>query len=277
MLKFTLSTLLLFSVCFSEAQQMKIMSYNIRFDNPSDQPNHWEGRKEKLFALIKTHQPDLIGVQEALYHQLEDVVKALPHLAYVGVGRDDSKTKGEYSAILYDKNKYEVLRTETFWLSENPEEVASKNWDAAITRIVTWAEMKDKMSNKTFFWFNTHFDHVGKEARIQSAKLIRKQIENIAGKSPILLTGDFNCEPDDAPYQVIIEKGKVNLFDTSTGFKRDCTCCGFEVKKYEESCVRIDFIFRSKHFKVIDHITPTDNDGMYYPSDHLPVMATLKL
>ena len=253
------------------------MSYNIRFDNPGDQPNHWEGRKEKLFALINTHQPDLLGVQEALHHQLEDIVKALPHLEYVGAGRDDGKTKGEYSAILFDKNKFEVLRMETFWLSENPEVAASKNWDAAITRIVTWAEMKDKTSSKTFVWFNTHFDHIGKEARLQSAKLIRNQIENIAGKSPVLLTGDFNCEPDDAPYQAIIKKGKVNLFDTSTGFNQDCTCCGFEVKKYEESCVRIDFIFRSKHFKVINHITPTDNDGKYYPSDHLPVMATLKL
>lgn len=256
---------------------MKVMSYNIRYDNPGDNPNHWEGRKEKLFTLINTHHPDLIGVQEALHHQLEDMVEALPNFAFVGVGRDDGKTRGEYSALLYDKEKYEVLRTETFWLSENPEVIASKSWDAAITRIVSWAEMKDIKTGKTFFWFNTHFDHIGKQARLESAKLIRQKIDVIAGKSPVIVTGDFNCEPSDDPYRAMLAKGKVKLFDTSTGFAQACTCCGFALKPYEENCVRIDYIFSSKHFKVIDFITPDDNDGTYYPSDHLPVMATLKL
>jgi len=276
MCKLYLLFFILLTVISTEAQEMKLMSYNIRYDNPGDNPNHWAGRKYKLFALIEKYNPDLLGVQEALHHQLEDMLEALPHFTYVGVGRDDGKTKGEYSALLYNTHRYELLNEATFWLSETPYVTASKSWDAAITRIVSWAELKDKQSGKTFFWFNTHFDHMGKEARLQSAKLIRKKIEDIAGKAAVLVSGDFNCEPSDAPYQAMIAKGKTKLFDTANGFSQDCTFYGFKVNQQNENCVCIDYIFRSKHFKVIDYITAADNDGQYYPSDHLPVMAVLK-
>jgi endonuclease/exonuclease/phosphatase family metal-dependent hydrolase len=276
MCKLCLIFFILLAVISTEAQEMKLMSYNIRYDNPGDNPNHWVGRKEKLIALIEKYNPDLLGVQEALHHQLEDMVEAMPHFTYAGVGRDDGKTKGEYSALLYNTHRYELLHEATFWLSEGPEVIASKSWDAAITRIVSWAELKDKQSGKTFFWFNTHFDHIGKEARLQSALLIKKQIEKIAGKNPVLVSGDFNCDPHDAPYQALIAKGKAKLLDAASGFSSECTFYGFNVNQQIENCVRIDYIFRSKHFKVVDFITINDNDGKYYPSDHLPVMATLK-
>lgn len=259
------------------AQQFSLMSYNIRYDNPGDNPNHWSGRIDKVVELLKEYNPDLLGIQEALHHQLEDLIAALPHYTYVGVGRDDGKTQGEFSALLFDTQKFELLRTETFWLSENPQIIGSKNWDAAITRIVSWAELRDKQNGKTFFWFNTHFDHIGKEARQHSAKLIRQKIEEIAGKKPVLVSGDFNCEPDDTSYQLMVAKAKPNLFDASAGFKQDCTCCGFEVAQYLNRCVRIDYIFHSKQFKVLNYTTPQNNDGKYYPSDHLPVMARLRL
>lgn len=266
------------------AQSVKVMSYNIRLDTEADGVNQWKNRTDKVAALIKKYNPDLLGVQEALHNQMIDLQSNLPDYSFVGVGRDDGKEKGEYSAIFYKKDKFEVLLQNTFWLSETPEVPGSKSWDAAITRIVTYTLLKDKTTGKSFIYTNTHFDHVGKEARKNSAKLIKIFLKGFVNGAtfekpereiPIIITGDFNSEPADAPYLTMIDGDDTILTDSRPLQDRTGTFCGFEVNKIE--CRTIDYIFHSPHWKASGYKVIQDHNGTYYPSDHLPVLVTLSL
>jgi endonuclease/exonuclease/phosphatase family metal-dependent hydrolase len=277
---FNLIILLLIAVS-ANAQSVKVMSYNIRLDTEADGVNQWKNRAGKVFDLIKKNNPDLLGVQEAMHNQMMDLKNNLPEYEFVGVGRDDGREKGEYSAIFYKKNKFDVLEQKTFWLSETPEVPGSKSWDAAITRVVTCAILKDKATGKSFAYFNTHFDHIGKEARKNSAKLIKVYIAgfnngaSFSGKHknlPIIASGDFNSEPTDEPYQTMIDGKEVILFDSRPSNDLTGTFCGFEVNAMK--CKTIDYVFHSDHWKAKDYTVIQDHDERYYPSDHLPVMAT---
>lgn len=259
---------------FSDAQSIKVMTYNIRLDTPVDSVNQWAKRTEKVFALIRKYNPDILGVQEAIHHQLMDLIKNLPEYDYIGVGRDDGKTKGEYSAILFKKDRFEALQQNTFWLSETPEIPGSKSWDAAITRVASWGKFKDKKANKEFLLINTHFDHIGKEARKNSAELLKKKSEELMGNLPVIITGDFNCTREDAPYATIMDGKGLTLIDPAPS-PAPGTSCGFKVNG--RVCNAIDYLFHSSHWKASQYIVVTDNDGKYYPSDHLPVMATFEL
>lgn len=251
------------------------MSYNIRFDNPADGVNHWPKRSDKVFALIKKYDPVLLGLQEALKSQIDDIVRALPDYKYVGVGRDDGKEKGEYSPILYKPSKVELLQTGTEWLSEQPNTPGSKSWDAAITRVVTWAWFRDKQTGKTFYYINTHFDHIGKEARKNSAMMIVGLTKRLEGenKLPVFVTGDFNAQPTEPPYAVIMESGTFS--DTRPKNSTEGTFCTFSVNG--PACNLIDYIFHTDGFTSTGYQVIKDNDGTHYPSDHLPLMAELKL
>ncbi|HZY78033.1 MAG TPA: endonuclease/exonuclease/phosphatase family protein [Cyclobacteriaceae bacterium] len=251
------------------SQPIKLMSYNIRLDVASDGVNQWSNRTEKLPALIKKYDPDLVGLQEAMHHQLMDILKALPQYGYIGVGRDDGKEKGEYSAILYKKDRFDVLSQKTSWLSEKPDVPGSKSWDAAITRVLTRGKFRDKNTKKEFMYFNTHFDHIGKEARKNSAGIIVKAINSESKSLPVLVTGDFNSQITEDPYKVIIESKK--LTDARPENSTQGTFCTFSVSG--PPCTLIDHIFYTKGWKKNDYKVITDNDGTYYPSDHLPVMA----
>ena len=262
---------LLFPVCLS-AQPLKVMTYNIRYDNPGDGINQWSNRKEKVLDLISKYDPSILGVQEALLPQLEDITRALPEYVFVGVGRDDGKKKGEFSALLYKKGKFEVLEENTFWLSKTPEIPGSKDWDAAITRVATWARLRDKDSGDVFLVINTHFDHIGKEARSQSAALLKSKAEQLAGDLPVIITGDFNCTREETPYQVMMETNGLLLKDSAPENPQG-TFCNFAVGAMP--CRAIDYIFISKHWKTIQYQVIADNDGKNYPSDHLPVMVNL--
>jgi endonuclease/exonuclease/phosphatase family metal-dependent hydrolase len=257
-----------------QAQSIKVMTYNIRLDTPQDSINQWPKRAHKVYALIKKYDPDLIGLQEVLHHQLMDLLKNLPEYNYIGVGRDDGKTKGEYSAILYKKNGFDALNQNTFWLSETPEIPGSKNWDAAITRVASWGKFKDKKSNKEFLMINTHFDHIGKEARKNSAVLLKQKASEIDQNLPLIVTGDFNCTRDEPPYATIMEPKGVVLTDPAST-NPPMTSCGFKVNS--RACKGIDYIFHSKEWKAENYKAIQDNDGKYYPSDHLPVMTSLAI
>lgn len=275
---------LVFVVQLSFAQSVTVMTYNIRLDTEADGINQWGKRTEKVFELIKKYDPDLLGVQEAMHNQMLDLAKALPGYTYVGVARDDGKEKGEYSAIFYKKEKFDVLTQNTFWLSETPKEPGSKSWDAAITRVVSYALLKDKSTGKSFAYFNTHFDHIGKEARKNSARLIKSYIAGFQSgvefgqynkNVPVLVSGDFNSEPSDEPYQTMIDGKEVKLADSRPAKDTTGTYCGFEVGKME--CKTIDYIFYSPHWKAESYKVIQDHDGKYYPSDHLPVISRFKL
>lgn len=273
--------LLLMGILFPPEKDicLKVMTYNIRLDIAVDSINQWPFRKEKVASLLNKEDPDIFGVQEALHGQMEDLEFGAPAYRWFGVGRNDGKTSGEYAAIFYKEKKFKLTGSGTFWLSETPEVPGSKSWDAAITRICTWISLQDKKSGKSFFVFNTHFDHKGEQARLESMKLISEKINQLAGGLPFVLLGDFNFEPSDAPYQVVNDSRHWKIKDTylaagKNTSKRPCTYTGFQIGG--SVCKRIDYIFvpentRVKSVQIID-----SNDGAHYPSDHLPVMATLK-
>ena len=256
-----------------QAQSLKVMTYNIRYDTPSDSVNQWGKRTGKVYTLIGKYDPDLLGVQEALHNQVMDLVGNLKGYAYVGVGRDDGKTKGEYSALLYKKNRFSIMREGTFWLSPTPAVAGSKGWDAAITRVDTWAIMKDKPSGKTFLVLNTHFDHMGKEARRESALLIKKQAQELAGGLPVIITGDLNCMREEPPYAAFMGSEGLQVQDPAPS-PAPGTFCSFKVNSI--TCRPIDYIFHTAHWKSSAYQVITDNDGKYYPSDHLPVFVKLE-
>ena len=272
-----MKSLILFLLLLSltlDGQNLTVMTYNIRYDNPGDSVNAWPNRKKKVFDLLKKNVPDVLGVQEALLHQLEDIKEAIPQYEYTGVGRDDGKQKGEYSAIFYNKERFYVVKSSTFWLSETPDVPGSKNWDAAITRVATWAKLLDTKSNDTIIMINTHFDHIGKAARENSARIIKEKASVLAGALPVILTGDFNIEPTESPYQVITNGELYNFRDSGVNDTTG-TYCTFKVNS--DPCRRIDYIFYGVGWSVTKYLVIDQNDGQYYPSDHLPVIAKLKL
>jgi len=254
-----------------EIPSFNVMTFNLRYDTPNDSINAWPNRKDAVADLIKFHEAEVVGVQEALLHQLKDLEERLPDHKWLGVGRDDGKTGGEFSAIIYNKHLFSVLDSGTFWLSTTPD-VPSKGWDAAIVRVCTWAKLKNRHLGKDFYFFNTHYDHIGVEARTNASKLIVEKINDIAGKLPVILTGDFNSEPDTKAYETITESltDARNLsenppygpYGTWNGFDHEATLDR-----------RIDYIFVNYKVKVWKYAVLSDSKENRYPSDHLPVMA----
>ena len=255
-----------------QAQPLKVMTYNIRLDHTVDGVNQWPKRSEKVYALIRKYNPDILGVQEALHHQLQDILKNLPEYTSVGVGRDDGKTKGEYSAILFKKDRFAVQQQNTFWLSETPDVAGSKSWDAAITRIATWAALRDLHDKKEFIIVNTHFDHIGAIAREKSAALIKEKIAAEHQQFPVIITGDFNSEPTEAAYITMLNGEALKLFNSRPATESQGTFCTFAVNS--TPCKVIDYIFYTAELTPNNFQVITDHNGTYYPSDHLPVMCT---
>ena len=256
---------------------MNVISFNIRYNSPADSANAWPYRKDLVASQILFHEAHLIGVQEALHVQMMDLLDRLPGFRFVGVGRDDGKEKGEYSAIFYDTNRIQLLMTKTFWLSPQPEVPGSKGWDAAITRVVTWAKFRDRKTRKEFYAFNTHFDHIGKLARRESAKLLIEKVNEIAGKSPVVITGDFNSSPTDEPIQVITDAANsLHLVDARSISKTPHygptgTFNGFTSKEINDN--PIDYVFIRNGVKVLKHATFSQSWHGRFSSDHFPMFA----
>lgn len=259
----------------NQSATLRVMTYNIRYNTPSDGRNAWPERKDRVAALIKFHGPDLLGVQEATRLQLDDLEARLPEYDWTGVGRDDGQEGGEYSAILYRVDRFEMLDGGTFWLSETPDVVGSKGWDAALPRIATWARFRDLASGKTYLHVNTHFDHIGEVARTESARLLSRRIPEMAGDLPVLLTGDMNSEPTTDAYEALTDVWT----DTYVAAGEDQrygpvhTFTGFEVT--DRQGPRIDYIMVSDGITVQRQGVMTDQEQGFYPSDHLPVIADI--
>lgn len=274
------SILLFFLFCFEmNAQDLKVMTFNIRYNNPGDSLDAWPLRKDKLASQVLYYAPQLLGLQEALAGQMDDLRERLKKYKSIGVGRDDGKDKGEFSAMFYDTTRLQPLQSETFWLSETPTVAGSKGWDAAITRIVTWAKFRDKQTKKVFYYFNTHFDHIGKEARRESAKLVLQKVKDIAGTTPAIITGDFNARPSDEPIQVITDKSNpLHLIDSkeislTPHYGPTGTFNGFKEKERDDE--PIDYIFLKGKWKVKNHATLSETWGGRFASDHFAVLATV--
>ena len=269
-----ITILLVFVFSSLGAQPVKVMTYNIRYDNPGDGVNQWDKRKSKVFDLLKKYDPDIIGVQEALYHQLTDISDDLRAYQFFGAGRDDGKQKGEHSAIFIRKDRFKILEQNTFWLSKSPEVPGSKDWDAAITRVATWARLEDLRTKRVFLIINTHFDHIGKESRKHAAALLKERAAVLGKDLPVVITGDFNFKREAPPYEVMMDPSGIRLIDTAPG-NAPGTACGFEVNA--RPCSAIDYIYHTPHWTAKNYQVVQDNDGKYYPSDHLPVTAELSL
>lgn len=268
------------------SNSVNVMSFNIRYNNPDDGENAWPHRKDLVANTIQFHQADLVGLQEALKEQLDDLSILLPDYEWLGSGRDDGGEKGEYSAILYRKDRFDLLQSGTFWLSETPEQAGSIGWDAAITRIVTWARFKEKHSNEVVYLFNTHFDHVGERAREQSAKLLLERVRDLAGSQRVMVTGDLNAIESSPAYQTLIggQAGETPekwayLFDTRTESKLPHFGPAYTYHGFGRATerTRIDYIFVSRHFKVLRHAALADPCDGRYASDHFPVLAEVVL
>jgi endonuclease/exonuclease/phosphatase family metal-dependent hydrolase len=279
---------LLFSSFQSSAQgilrinnPIRLMDYNIRFDNPSDGSNVWANRKDKVISMIRFYTPDIICLQEPLINQIDDLNAAFPHFDYYGVGREDGLKGGELNPIFYDKRRFTLIANGTFWLSETPEVVGSKSWFATLPRIVSWVRLKDLSCGKEFFVFNTHFDHISQNARDRSADIIMKKIPEIAGDLPIVLTGDLNDRPFTYPYnQIVNSLNPFFLDDASTVSKNPhhgptFTFVGFDFVGIPGRI--IDYIFVNARIEVLQHAVLSDNWDGIYPSDHLPVFVEFNL
>ena len=261
------------SVSRRPVNDLIIGTYNLRYDTQNDGINSWGNRKDNVNALIKYHDFDIFGTQEGLRHQLDDIAR-MKEYRYTGSGRDDGKKAGEHSAIFYKKDRFKLLDSGDFWLSETPDK-PGKGWDATCcNRIASWAKFKDALTKKEFFFFNVHFDHQGVIARKESGKLMVEKIKLIAGDAPAILTGDFNSTPDTEQIYTI---GTLLKDSRSVSklppYGPEGTFNNFNWDAALDK--RIDYVFLSQHFEVLKYGALTDAQHRRYPSDHLPVTVQL--
>ena len=270
--------------------ELRVMSFNIRYGTANDGENRWENRRQMVFDVIRSQKSDAVGLQEALKFQIDEIIKAVPMYGMVGVGRDDGKTKGEYSAILYNRNRFGVDESGTFWLSDTPKVPGSITWGNACTRVCTWARFVEKESGGAFYLFNTHLDHVSQPSREKSALLLAERIRARRHAEPFLLTGDFNVGEDN---RVVTDlKGKtvlggadegesenlVPMVDTFRVVHRGATDVGtFNGFKGNHRGDKIDYVFAPPGVEVLGADILRDNIDGRYPSDHYPVTAQLLL
>lgn len=256
-----------------------VMSFNIRYDNPKDGVQNWHNRKENVVRMLHFYEVDIIGMQEVLNTQLQYLKENLEQYNSIGVGREDGKTKGELAPILYKKERFEEIESGTFWLSETPKKV-SKGWDAALERIATWAIFLDKNNNTEFVFINTHFDHRGHEARIESSRLIKKKAHELAGTRPIILTGDFNLTPESEGIKLLLKPEKSNSFLNSSEIAKytygpNWTTCGFDGRPFDKRKV-IDYVFVKGIKRVNRYAVFAEMLNEIYLSDHCPVFVDLE-
>ncbi|MCM3700424.1 endonuclease/exonuclease/phosphatase family protein [Paenibacillus macerans] len=278
--------------------ELRCMSYNIKNDYDLEGENIWSGRRDMVAGIIRFHRPDLVGMQEVLHRQLEDLQERLPEYGWVGSGRDDGEKEGEFCCIFYLKKRLEPLKHGRFWLSEEPEKPGVPGWDAACPRIVTWCVFRDIDTGEVITHLNTHFDHIGKVAVEQSAHLIKNRIREISGEGATVLTGDFNVTRASGAYGILTrqEGGEAVplLYDASLTadykhFGPEFTFQGFDIAEVAArqfpSCVSsreghgiefdsaIDFIFVTRGVRVRNYGVIADHRQGKLPSDHFPVVA----
>ncbi|GAB4427223.1 MAG: hypothetical protein OHK0039_45480 [Bacteroidia bacterium] len=255
---------------------LRVMSFNIRLNTPADGYNAWPKRTYLVESMVRYHRADLLGVQEALEGQMQDLARMLPDFASAGVARDTGAW-AEYSAIWYRRSRFDLLDSGTFWLSETPDSM-SRGWDAALNRIATWVRLRDRASGKTFLYVNTHFDHRGETARQESARLILQQIAALNPTGlPVILSGDFNADPTSQPYRILADPADPlamrDVVDLSLAPLHGpaSTWSGFQFPG--EPGRRIDYVFVKGAVQVLRSAVLAESWSGRFPSDHLPMLA----
>ncbi len=277
---------ILAAATLAAAAPLTVMSFNIRYGTANDGDNRWELRRELLFDVVREEGADIIGLQEALHFQIQEIVEAVPAYASVGVGRDDGKEKGEHSAILFRKERLRVLDSGTFWFSDTPEVPGSTSWGNRITRICTWTRFADERGG-SFYVYNVHLDHESQPSRERSVQLLAQRIrERAVPADPVVVTGDFNVGEDNGAIRWLLGEEAalagagtpgVELTDTLRAVHPDARSVGtftnFRFGNIHGQ--KIDYVLTGPGFEAASaRLVRTSRDGKY-PSDHFPVVARL--
>lgn len=275
-----LVAILLLAVSCSGQQEakVKVMTFNIRLDHAGDSLNNWKYRKNNVGMMLNEYAPDIIGMQEVMHNQLADLKDRLPQYTALGVGRTDGKEKGEYCPVFYKTDRFELLDYDNYSLSEKPDSIGLKGWDAACERIVTWAVLKEKQTGKRLAIFNTHLDHIGQVARREGARMVTDEAARLAAGVPIIITGDFNASPNSEIISIITGENPLN--DTrriaETTYGPDWTFHDFGRLPLEQRAI-IDYIFIDPNINVVSHQIIDNQPDKGYLSDHNPVITKLAI
>lgn len=262
--------------------ETKVMTFNIRYSTKSDGINSWDNRKEKAIQMIWDNEVDILGVQEALHSQVKDLEKGLEGYEWMGVGRDDGIEKGEYSPIFYNARKFSEVGSGYFWLSESPMEAGSKGWDASYTRIATWAKLKDNRTGTVIFVLNTHFDHVGHNARRESVKLIMQKLNVYTKKDkfPIIVTGDFNNVPHSEEIQYLKDTNNPLHLTDARDVSPNVSGPEWTFHDFGRTPIQdrplLDYVFVKNNISVLNYEVIEGNLGNMWVSDHCPVLVTVQ-
>ncbi len=265
----------------SKKQGIEVITLNVRLDTPVDSANAWPNRVSYVCDYLKEEKPDLLGMQEVLLNQYQELDSALSDYTSVGAGRNDGGKGGEMNPVFFRKERFDMVRTKTFWLSETPDSAGSMAWGAGLPRIVTWVELVEKETQQHLYFFNTHFAHDSDSARINSSKLLLMAVDSITGETPFVVTGDFNMDKNSVGYSILTGPYEsVPLFvDTYTISERapqglTYTFNGF---RHEPGDSRIDYVFVRNGMKVFEHETPELTDYDIFISDHWPVRTIISI
>ncbi len=265
--------------CKSNNDSVKVMTLDVRYDNPGDSSNTWNERASLLCNFIANEKPDIIGMQEVLWKQYEVLDSVLRDYASIGVGSEDGIKEGEMSPIFYRKDKYGMVRNITFWLSDTPNLQGSIAWGSSVPRIVTWMELVDKNSHEHFFLFNTHFAHDSDTARSMSSSLLLDSLERITSGFPFIVTGDFNMLPASPEYKLLTGPSESIplLKDSYTISEKRPSGPAYTFNGFSDKTGtrRVDYIFVRNGMKVLDHNTIVKKERGVFISDHWPVISNI--
>lgn len=254
---------------------LRVMTFNIRLDVASDSLNAWPHRKDNVGKLLAYYAPDLLGMQEVLPNQMRDLKQLLPQYTALGVGRDDGKDRGEYSPVFYRTERFDLLESGSFSLSQQPDSFGVLGWDAACNRVCSWALLRDKQTGRKVAYFNTHLDHIGVTARREGSRLVLERLKQIAPGLPAIITGDFNCTPDDEPAHILGEGGMLNAWTSAdVAYGPDWSFHDFGRLPLEKRPL-LDYVFFTPQLKATRCRVIQDTPAEGYYSDHCPVMADL--
>ena len=264
------------AVSCNAPQELTVMTLNMRYDNPEDGANNWRFRRERIAELIRSEAVDLLGTQEVLANQFDDLQALLPGYRAVGVGREDGARAGEFNAVFFRSDRFELLDSGVFWLSENPETPGSKGWDGACERLATWTVLRDKSGGELLF-INTHLDHIGEQARREGVALLLRRIETLRAGRPVILTGDFNAEPSSPVIaRIVADSALRSAWDTTPIRSGSAWSFSDFGQLPEEERPLIDYVFYGGGLEVLSCSILPDTLGGGYLSDHAPVEARLK-
>jgi endonuclease/exonuclease/phosphatase family metal-dependent hydrolase len=263
------------------SEPVAVMSFNIRYGTADDGEDSWAYRRDLVVEVIREQAPDVLGIQEALRFQLDEIADALPEYAQIGVGRDDGGTAGEYAAILFRSARFEVAEQGTFWFSDTPAEPGSMGWGARLPRICTWVRLLDRASGRGLYVYNVHWDHESQSSRERSAELLVDRIRQRSSPAPVVVMGDFNAGEDNPAMLLLTGRAGSGSYrgirDSFRVVHPDATEVGtFHGFDGLTSGAKIDGILVSDGWEVESAAIIRTSRGGRYPSDHFPVVSTLR-